>query len=111
MAIPIAREHFQLTVDAPFLTVGDHTALTTNASTGDFITKPSSAPGNIEATHIMIQAISENVRLRLDGGQASGATGFLLTAAAAAVILPVPNDGVSVFPAAAGAIVQYQWLG
>ena len=109
MAIPRAREHFALSLDAPWLTIGNHTRLDV-AIGGDWIAKPSSAAGNIEATHIMLQATDQAIRYRIDGGQASATVGFQL-AAGAIVTVAVPNNGVSVFEEAAGAIVQYQWLG
>jgi hypothetical protein len=87
-------------------TVGAHTRLDVDPA-GDWIAKPSEA-GAI-ATHIKIQALTQNIRYRIDGNQASATVGFQL-AAGADTLAPVPNNGISVFEEAAGAIIQYQWM-
>lgn len=109
MAIPRARSAAQATIEAPYLTVGSHTRLDVDPG-GDWIAKPNPNDSGLEPTHLQMQAIGENVRYTLDASQATATHGFRLTAAAAAVIVPVPNGGVSVFEEASGAIVQYQWL-
>ena len=96
------REQATATYSAPWLTVGDHGRLDV-AIGGDFLAKPA------DATHLKIQALTQAVRYRIDGGQATATLGFQL-AAGAETVLSVPNLGVSVFEEAAGAIVQYQWL-
>lgn len=110
MAIPRVREVSEPRTEAPWLTVGSHTVLDVSP-TGDFISKPlAESAGNQEATHLQMQALSQNIRYTIDGSQASATTGFQL-AAGAITTVPVPNRGVSVFEEAVGAIIQYQWLG
>lgn len=94
------------TYAAEFQTIGEHTRLDV-AIGGDQILKPSE--DGALATHLKIQALTQNIRYRIDGGEASATVGFQLTAGSETT-LPVPNNGVSVFEEAAGAIVQYQWL-
>ena len=102
VAISPEREGATATYSAEWLTVGDHGRLDV-AIGGDFLTKPAGA------THVKVQALTQAIRYRVDGGQASATVGFQL-AAGAETTLPVPNLGVSVYEEAAGAIVQYQWL-
>lgn len=102
------RQRAMATYPAELQTVGDHTRLDVSAG-GDFLTKPAPGPGNLQATHIQLQALTQNIRYRIDGGQASATVGFQLAAGAISLI-PVPNNGVSIFEEAAGAIVQYQWV-
>jgi hypothetical protein len=102
------RETAQATYPAELRTVGDHTRLDISAG-GDWIAKPAPGPGNLQATHIQLQALTQNIRYRIDGDQASATIGFQLAAGAISLI-PVPNLGISVFEEAAGAIVQYQWV-
>ncbi len=74
--------------------------------------KPIANPGTgeLEATHLQMQALTQNIRYTIDGTQASATIGFQL-ATGTITTIPVPNLGVSVFEEAAGAIVQYQWIG
>ena len=90
------------TYSAEMIIVGAHTRLDV-AIGGDFITKP------LTATHVDLQALTQNIRYTIDGTQASATIGFQL-ADGAKVTLSVSSNGVSVFEEAAGAIVQYQWL-
>lgn len=107
MPIPQERLTARATYTAPWLTVGDHQRLDV-AVGGDFIEKV--AASGVLPTHIKIQALTQNVRYRIDGsGQASATIGFQLVAGAETT-LPVPNNGVSIFEEVAGAVVQYQWL-
>ncbi len=109
MAQPKARDRFTLFLEAPYMTVNSHTRLDVDPA-GDFITKPVVSDGNLEATHIQMQALTQNIRYTIDGTQASSTVGFQL-ASGSITTVPVPNLGVSVFEEVAGAIVQYQWLG
>jgi len=70
MAQPEARKHFQLVLDAPYMTVNDHTRLDVDPS-GDFIAKPVWAAGQLEATHLQMQALTQNIRYTIDGTQAT----------------------------------------
>lgn len=101
-----ARRDAMPTYAAELQTVGAHTRLDVKPS-GDFIIR-ATEDGAI-ATHLKIQALTQNIRYRLDGGLASATEGFQLTAGSE-TLLPVPNNGVSVFEEAAGAIIQYQWV-
>lgn len=102
------RETAQATYPAELKTVGNHTRLAVT-NTGDWIAKPAGVNVSEQATHIQMQALTQNVRYRVDGGEASATVGFQLAAGAISLI-PVPNRGISVFPETAGAIVQYQWV-
>jgi len=102
------REAARATYPAELRTVGDHTRLDV-AVDGDWIAKPAPGPGNLQATHIQLQALTQNIRYRIDGNAASATMGFQLAAGAISLI-PVPNAGISVFEEAAGAIVQYQFV-
>lgn len=102
------RQRAMATYPAELRTVGDHTRLDVSPS-GDWIAKPAPGPGNLQATHVQLQALTQNIRYRIDGGQASATVGFQLAAGSISLI-PVPNLGVSVYEEAAGAIVQYQWV-
>jgi hypothetical protein len=63
------------------------------------------------ANAIMMQAIGDEVIVRLDGTAADIDTGFQLGIAAAPTILPVRAGSVlSFFEASAGSILQYQFL-
>lgn len=61
------------------------------------------------ADFLMLQAISQNVRFRLDGVNPTASVGFQL-AAGDAITLPVnPGDTLRVIEEAASATIQYQW--
>jgi hypothetical protein len=102
------REDAQATYPAELRTVGDHTRLDVTIG-GDWIAKPAPGPGNLQATHVQLQALTQNIRYRIDGGEASATIGFQLAAGAISLI-PVPNNGISVFEEVAGAIIQYQFV-
>jgi hypothetical protein len=110
MVTPISpeREVAQATYPAELRTVGSHTRLDV-AITGDFISKPSGINVSEIATHIQMQALTQNIRYTIDDSQASATHGFQLAAGAISLI-PVPNNGVSVFEEVAGAIIQYQFV-
>lgn len=107
MAISRERTDAIATYPADLQTVGAHTRLDV-AIGGDFIIKPLDdiTPN---ATHLQMQALTQNIRYTIDGSQATITHGFQLAAGAISLV-PVPNLGVSVFEEAAGAIVQYQWV-
>jgi len=102
------RETAQATYPAEFRTVGAHVSLDISLG-GDWITKPAGVNVSEQATHIQLQALTQNIRYRIDGGTASATVGFQLAAGAISLI-PVPNAGISVFEEAAGAIIQYQFV-
>lgn len=102
------REDAQATYPAELRTVGDHTRLDLSDGS-NWLAKPAPGPGNLQATHIQLQALTQNVRYRIDGGEASTTVGFQLAAGAISLI-PVPNGGISITEELAGAIIQYQWV-
>lgn len=102
------REVAHATYPAELRTVGAHTVLTV-AATGDWIPKLSGVNVSEQATHIQLQALTQNIRYTIDSSEASAAHGFQLAAGAISLV-PVPNGGISVFPETAGAIVQYQFV-
>ena len=102
------REDAQATYPAELKTVGSHTRLDVSVG-GDWIAKPVGVNVSEQATHVQLQALTQNIRYRIDGGQASATVGFQLAKGAISLI-PVPNGGISVFEETAGAIVQYQFV-
>ena len=102
------REIAQATYPAELRTVGAHTVLNV-AIGGDFIAKPEGVNISEVATHIQIQALTQNIRYTIDDSEASATHGFQLASGAISLV-PVPNNGVSVFEEVAGAIVQYQFV-
>ncbi len=107
MAISRERTDAMATFPAELQTVGAHTRLDV-AIGGDFIAKPMNGI-TPTATHLQVQALTQNIRYTIDGTQASATVGFQLAAGAISLV-PAPNNGISVFEEAAGAIVQYQWV-
>lgn len=102
------RETAYATYPAELRTVGNHTRLVV-ANTGSWVAKPTGINISEQATHIQLQALTQNIRYRIDDGEASVTVGFQLAAGAISLV-PVPNGGISIFPETAGAIVQYQWV-
>jgi len=92
---------------AEWLTVGNHAVLDVSPS-GNWLARPTDIYMQM-ATHIKVQALSQNIRYTIDETQASATVGFQLTAGSE-TLLPCPNDSISVFEEQAGAIIQYQWL-
>lgn len=82
--------------------VGSH-ASNSSLSSAVTLTKPAGASA------IMMQAITQNVRYRLDAGTPTASLGFQL-AAGDYILLPVPGDDVRVIEETASAVLQYQWL-
>jgi len=102
------REIAQATYPAELRTVGNHTRLDLSPGS-NWIAKTDPDSSNLQATHIQLQALTQNIRYRIDNGEASATVGFQLAAGAISLI-PVPNRGISVAEEAAGAIVQYQFV-
>ncbi len=103
------RETAQATYPAELRTVGAHTRLDV-AIGGDFIKKLAGINVSEQATHIVMQALVQNIRYTIDDSQASDTHGFQLAAGAITSPVPVPNNGVSVFEEVAGAVIQYQFV-
>ena len=102
------REIARATYPAELRTVGSHTVLSV-AADGDFIKKPAGINVSEQATHIKMQVLVRNIRYTIDDSQASLTHGFLLAAGAISLI-PVPNNGISVFEEIGGAVIQYQFV-
>jgi hypothetical protein len=102
------REGAQATYPAELRTVGDHTSLDLSPGS-NWLAKDDPDSSNLQATHIQLQALTQNVRYRIDGGEASATVGFQLAAGAISLI-PIPNLGISVAEEVAGATVEYQWV-
>lgn len=87
-------------------------SLTKNSSLSSVVTI--TAP--IRATGLLIQALSQNVRLTIDGttpvtGTGSTGTGYDINAGTAAVLIPVrEGQQVRMIEEAASAVVNYQWV-
>ena len=111
------RENAKANYPADMQTYGLHNngeGAITVTSPNQFIAKPLDTDRRPLATHIKLQALTQNIRYKIDNGT-TGATpatatdGFQLAAGADSLI-PVPNTGISIAPEVAGAIIQYQWM-
>ena len=102
MALSRERETGKGMYPADMLTVGDHLSGTVTSPT-QWLAKPAGA------THIKLQALTQNIRYRIDTNIASATVGFQL-ARGSDVLIPVPNTGISLAPETAGATYQAQWL-
>lgn len=102
--MPLTRERTDAiaTYPANLEIVGSHTRLDV-AIGGDWIAKPANA------THLQMQALTQNIRYTIDESLATATHGFQLAAGSISTV-PCPLDGISVFEEAAGAIIQYQWV-
>lgn len=87
----------------PFRTVGAHA---TNASLATAVTlTPASG-----ATKLLIQALTQNIRVTLDGTTPTATLGFQIKAADPAVVIPIaPGTVVKLIEELATATIQYQW--
>jgi hypothetical protein len=104
MPVSMERSQAKAIYNAEWLTVGSHTnGAVADGVTGQWLAKPDTA------THLRIQPLSQDIRYRLDGGQATPTTGFQIVAGTE-VTLPCPNGGISIAEVAAGATIEYQWL-
>jgi hypothetical protein len=82
--------------------VGAHAQLT-----GLSTTKTIDIPDNANA--VLIQAISQNVRIKLSGAAAVG-EGFRITAGNDAVLIPLGGGSISVREETASGTVEYQFV-
>lgn len=104
--MPLSNERAtaHATYSAEWLTVGNHTSeAVADGVTGMWLAKPANA------THLRIQPLTQAIRYRLDGAQATPTLGFQV-AAGTEVTIPCPNLGISIAEVAAGATIEYQWL-
>ena len=91
-------------VPAEWKTNGDHTRIALTTGVARPLTKPIQ-----EASHVQLQAETQAIRYRIDGGVATATVGFTLAAGSISTI-PCPNASISIFPVVAGAIIQFQWV-
>ena len=91
-------------VPGEWKTTGAHQRIALTAGVARTLTK---APE--EVSHLQLQAEDQAIRYRIDGNAATATVGFTL-AAGAITTVPCPNACISVFPMAAGAIIQFQWV-
>lgn len=96
------RQTAQATYPADLQTVGDHLSGNVEAG-GPWLAKPAGA------THIKLQVLTQNLRYRIDNGQATATLGFQLAAGSDSLI-PISNRGISLAWEVAGAIYQAQWV-
>jgi len=87
----------------------DYTPIGAHSSGADIssavtLTKPAGATG------IIIQALTKNVRFRLDGVNPTAAVGFQLKADNEPLLISVPGADICVIQEAATASLQYQWV-
>lgn len=92
------------TQDLPFTLVGSHTS---NSSLGSAVTL--TPPTG--ARSLLIQAITQNIRVTFDGTTPTASIGFQIRAGDPPTIVDVPTGTtVKVIQETAGAAVQYQWI-
>ena len=97
------RRSATATFPAELMTIGAHISQTV-LITSTWLARPE------WATHLKVQALGQNVRYRIDTGQATQTVGFQLQAGADTLI-PVPNSGVSFCAeVAANATIEAQWV-
>lgn len=79
-------------------------------SSGATISSATTLTAPTGATKILIQALTQNVRLTLDGTAPTTTLGFQLLAGAQPLLIPLGNaTTVKVIEEAATASLQYQW--
>jgi len=83
--------------------IGTHQRIVLGAA-ARWLAKPAA-----EATCVILQAETQNIRYRLDGQAATATVGFQLVAGQITVI-PTVIGGVSVCREANGAVIQIQWI-
>lgn len=96
------------TYHVEFLTVGNHTTVTVDTN-GIWIERPIDPLGRYSATCIKLQTIGQNIRYTIDTNPATSTHGFQLVAGAD-VLIPVPNNGLSVVAENTLATIEYQWV-
>lgn len=92
-------------IPASYVPIGSHNSQA-NLSTDQQLGIPSGANG------IIMQALTQNVRIRLDGGVATASVGFQIRAGDPPVLIPLRvNSIIHVIQEAATASLQWQWVG
>ncbi len=90
---------------APFNPYGNHVSVILSA------TVSYSAQARPKgASLILVQAITQNIRFRLDGVAPTTTVGFQIVKSDPAIIIPIGSNSRPMFIAeTAGAVLQYQW--
>lgn len=90
---------------APFNPMGAHVSVVLSAT----VSYSAQARPN-GASLILVQAITQNIRFRLDGVAPTTTVGFQIVKSDPAMIIPIGSNSRPMFIAeAAGAILNYQW--
>jgi len=96
--------------DSPLLPVGSHVSNNT-ISAATVISVPPTTANTGSASIIVMQAITQNVRYKLDGTAATTTTGFQLKAGDPPRAIAVrPGSTISVIEETATAVLQYQFF-
>lgn len=99
-------QDYPFPVTLPFTRLGAHGS-DSDMSTAQEITRGAGAE---EATCILLQCEGANVRYTLDGTDPTSSLGFVLTAGADPVLIPMPEGNtLKVLEAGTSAILQWQW--
>ena len=86
------------------IAVGSHTQNTSLSSAVSITVPP-------QATHVLLQAQTQDVRVTIDGTAPTATKGFLVVAAWDWTILPVPSNGtLKAIEVAASAKLDYQFI-
>lgn len=83
--------------------VGDHQQ--NSSLSGEVIIRDDTHAANA----VLIQALTQNIRITLSG-PASGVAGFRITAGADAVLLPIGNAAFRAQEETSGAVLEYQFV-
>ena len=90
---------------APFCPLGNHVSVVLSATAAY---SPDARPAG--ASLLLVQAIDENLRFRLDNVDPTTTVGFQIVAGDPAVLIPIGSNTKPQFIGeAAGCVLQYQW--
>lgn len=90
--------------DLPFTLVGAHGS---NSSLGSAVTLTPPTGGHA----VILQAITQNVRVTLDGTTPTASVGFQIRAGDPPAVLDTPTGtSLKVIQETASAVLQYQWV-
>lgn len=92
--------HYTLVVDSGFSPTGSHVSQSVSG-----VYSPTT-PG--DATKVLVQAITQNIRFTLDGTTPTSSVGFRITAGDPPMVIPV-SGSVKFIEEIAGAVLQLQW--
>lgn len=92
--------HYTIVVDAGFTTTGSHVSQSLSG-----VYSPTTPA---DATKVLVQAITQNVRFTMDGTTPTASTGFRITAGDPPMVVPV-SGSLKFIEEVAGAVLQIQW--